>query len=369
MEFPTNSSSSGTDYLSEYRTISHKLKRRFLRRPNLSEASDQFLRLAKRLEAQDEPQYQAACQLAVAKCQRSIGNQQGQVEAYTAAARAAFKAEVNVENINCNSIHQHLTDAINNYCNAIRILEEMDRTAQASGLCLELADRLRQLGKTSEAIRFYQRAANLRSVFVGLEYVMSREKVASCLIDIGDLHNALMTLTEIANITQELTSAGGGSAAAAAGGAAVVCATVGVSVYADIMARCEILRVLLVLLIEPSPQAMSSTYTSVIEKYAWEAATAAAVQPSSCQQLSVSGSQHDSLAGQQSGGGGDQQLQLSCLSEEVFLLMQSLVMAVQVGDGASLAELEDCLIPHLSQEPQQRELLRNLVKLTQQFSH
>ena len=46
------------------------------------------------------------------------------------------------------------------------------------------------------------------------------------------------------------------------------------SVYLDILEKCEILRVLLLLLIEPStPQAMPSNMTSVLEKYAWESAS------------------------------------------------------------------------------------------------
>ena len=87
------------------------LHRRFLRRPNVSEASDQFSRLAKRLESQEEPQYAAACYQAVAKCEQSIGgNQVGEVEAHVAAARAFFKAETDITTINCNSLQLHLTD-------------------------------------------------------------------------------------------------------------------------------------------------------------------------------------------------------------------------------------------------------------------
>ena len=93
--------------------------------------------------------------------------------------------------------------AISSYCNAIRILEEMGNKAQASGLCLEVGDKLRGMGKLSEAIRFYQRAADLRSgsgggsCGLGLEYVQSRERVALCYIHIEDYHNALVALTEV----------------------------------------------------------------------------------------------------------------------------------------------------------------------------
>ena len=45
------------------------------------------------------------------------------------------------------------------------------------------------------------------------------------------------------------------------------------SVYADILASSEIMRVLLVLLIDPTPQGISAAHTSVVEKYAWESDT------------------------------------------------------------------------------------------------
>ena len=38
------------------------------------------------------------------------------------------------------------------------------------------------VGKNGEAASFYQRAADLRSDYIGLEYVHAREKVASCQI-------------------------------------------------------------------------------------------------------------------------------------------------------------------------------------------
>jgi len=333
MDFPVGGSNCTGDYLTEYRNISNKLKKRFLRRPNVSEASEQFARLAKKLESQEEPQYEASCYLAVAKCEQSVSNQPGEMEANISAARAFFKAETNITSINCNSLQQHLTNAISSYCKAIRILEEMGNSAQASGLCLEVGDKLQNLSKVSEAARFYQRAADIRSgqnnSSMGLEYVQSRQKVASCLINMGDYHNALVALTEIATITQNLV----GQKVPAN------------SVYADILCSCEILRVLLVLLIDPTPQAMSATYTNVIEKYAWE-----------------SDSDNKRGAKEVAEGGSHP----SYLPEQTFLLLQSVVMAVQLRDAGALAELEDCLVLVLEEMPQQRELLRKLVTSTQQ---
>ena len=50
------------------------------------------------------------------------------------------------------------------------------------------------------------------------------------------------------------------------------------------------------------------------------------------------------------------------LSEDTFLLLQSVVMSVQLKDAGALAELEDCLVQSaLAEMPQQRDLLRKLV--------
>merc|ERR1712142_771544 len=121
---------------------------------------------------------------------------------------------------------------------------------------------------------------------------------------------------------------------------------------------------------------MSSAYTNVIEKYAWEAAAAAADpsqmlerrsdSSSSCATATTNKLLGNSYSGRGSSSSCHQDQQLSCLSEEVFLLLQSVVMAVQIRDASSLAELEDCLIQHISDEPQQRDLLRKLVKSVHQ---
>ncbi|GIY65729.1 factor VIII intron 22 protein [Caerostris darwini] len=66
--------SNPNDFLTQYKAISAKLKKRFLRKPNISEASAQFGMLAKELENQECPHYSAFCCLAVARCEHTIGN-------------------------------------------------------------------------------------------------------------------------------------------------------------------------------------------------------------------------------------------------------------------------------------------------------
>eukprot|EP00095_Tigriopus_kingsejongensis_P006122 snap_masked-scaffold98_size375582-processed-gene-1.11 protein:Tk06122 transcript:snap_masked-scaffold98_size375582-processed-gene-1.11-mRNA-1 annotation:"hypothetical protein BRAFLDRAFT_115297" len=303
------------DFLTEYKAIASKLKKRFLRRPNVAEANEQFLRLAKRLRSEDEPQYEALCHLAVARCEQSVGNHSAEAEALIAASRAFLAAEMKIQDLNCPSFEEHLVSAIHSYIHAIRLLEEEDQPSRAGGLCVELGHALFKLEKFSEAQSFYQRAADLRSSTI-LEHAHAKEKVGDCLIRVGDFYGALVVLTEISTTAEEY------------GGQPVS------SVYADILGRSEVLRVFLLLLMEPTAQSMSPHLTVVLEKYAWE--------------------YDDPMAAE---------VTTKFLSEKVFILLQSLVMAVQTNDLSSLVELEDSLVPLL--DPRAKGLLRKLVTMKQ----
>ena len=71
-------------------------------------------------------------------------------------------------------------------------MEENGDTVRASGLCIELGNALWSVAKGGEAASFYQRAADLRSDFIGLEYVHAREKVASCQIGKSGCRNFIL---------------------------------------------------------------------------------------------------------------------------------------------------------------------------------
>lgn len=82
---------------SQYKVISSKLKKRFLlRKPNLQEASEQFAQLARQLR--DFPAYAGYCNLAVARCEQSLGNDILELQALLEAARH-FSHSVSFESI------------------------------------------------------------------------------------------------------------------------------------------------------------------------------------------------------------------------------------------------------------------------------
>ena len=97
----------GSEFLPEFKGIHNKLKKRFLRKPNVSEASEQFGKLAKKMQSKEEPQYEGLCHLAVARCERSLGNSPGESEALVVAARSFLKAELATRSIGCPSLEDH----------------------------------------------------------------------------------------------------------------------------------------------------------------------------------------------------------------------------------------------------------------------
>jgi len=79
----------------------------------------QFGKLARKLQSRDEPQYEGLCHLAVARCERSLGNHAAEAEAIVVAARSFMKAEEKTRCTGCLSLEDHFQAAIQNYSRAI----------------------------------------------------------------------------------------------------------------------------------------------------------------------------------------------------------------------------------------------------------
>jgi len=294
--------------LTEYRNISNKLKKRFLRRPNVSEASDHFRQLAKRLEDAEEPQYAALCHLAVGRCEQTIGNNTGEVEAITQAARTFLRAEMEIQELGNPSFEEHLQSAISSYVQAAKLQEEAGRAKLAAGLYLEVGDALRKLKRPADALAYYQKAVELQADSV-VDLIRAKMHVADCYIGTPDHHNALLVLSDVASLVDEHDPC---------------------ELYADVQGNVEILMVLLLLIIQPSTHNTAPHLMQILDKYKWESDEDVDPCP--------------------------------ILSTETSLLLQSVVMAVQVDDTEALLHLQDQLYPLLTD--QQKYLLRVLVNQT-----
>lgn len=293
-----------SDFLQQYRNITNKLKKRFLKKPNVSEGSEQFASLSKQLRSQECHQYAGFCQLAQARCEHTIGNWCAEAYSLTEAARSFLQSEHSIQELHCPSFQEHLNAAINCYSHAIRVYLENKQCAMAAALSIELGNSLKELGHPGEAIQHYHRAAELQ-LQNPLECLDSLGCIASAKIMIGDYEGALSSLTEMNYLAQErgVTTSDGLQP---------------IGAFSDILARCEVSRVLLLLLLQPTPQRIRPEHAHMLEKYSWEST--------------------------------EDDISASCLSEDLFLLLQSLVMACQSRDTDALKCLQGELWPLLSSE-------------------
>ncbi|XP_062866497.1 40-kDa huntingtin-associated protein isoform X1 [Trichomycterus rosablanca] len=244
------------DFLTRYRAVSNKLKKRFLRKPNVAEASEQFGHLAKELKQQDCLQYAAFCNLAMARCEQTLFNAPGEALALTDAARLFLASEQETQALHAPGFDEHLQAALNCYSFAIKVHIEMNQPVMAASLSLELGKALKEMNRPGEAIVHFQRSAELQSQ-IPIEALLSLGEIASCKILTRDYDGALAVLSEMQVMSQER-------------GLQLPGTNTPVGAFMDIIAKCEISRVLLLMLLEPPPQKLLPEHAQTLERYAWE---------------------------------------------------------------------------------------------------
>ncbi|XP_033325388.1 40-kDa huntingtin-associated protein isoform X3 [Megalopta genalis] len=254
------------DFFTKYHNISNKLKKRFLRKPNVAEASDQFGILA-------------------AECREFL---------------VANKKE---KDIGCPPVGQENTQAaISCFGHALaRCQNQTGFSTMSAGLALELAI---ALGPTPAGIQQLYKAIGIFPTVKAISTLVSYH------IKQGDYVSALQIINELVEFIEIYINTG------AKGN------------YSVILHRCEVTRVLLLLILQPSPQRLAPSLAQVLEKYAW-------IEESSNVDFNM--------------------------SEDELLLLQSLVLASQSHDYQALLELEGELWPYLDAE--QRELLHKLIQV------
>ncbi|XP_063169689.1 40-kDa huntingtin-associated protein-like [Candoia aspera] len=293
----------GGDFLARYRLVSAKLRKRFLRKPNVSEASEQFAALARELRAQESLPYAAWCQLAVARCAQSLGHPAGEAAALAEAARLWLRheRELRLRQGPGLGLSEYLPAAHGCVAFAARLHVDLGQPALAAGLWLELGNELRSAGEPGQAVPAFLRAADLLAAGrLPLEALHGLRDVASCLLLTRDYDGALAVLTQ----AQHLAQVGSGAASAASSSATGATSLPGA--FLDHLLHCEVTRVLLLLLLQPPPSKLLPEHAQTLEKYSWEALDASS----------------------------------GYVPSELFLLLQSAVMACQEKDLESLKVLQ-----------------------------
>ncbi|CAK1550343.1 unnamed protein product [Leptosia nina] len=180
----------GASFNEQYVNINTKLKKRFMRRPNISEATNEFIGLAIQCENCEQPTFAGQTYIGAAKCEASAGNVFGEAEHYLAAARQFMKAEKKLASLKFDSPdRENLEAAIGCFLQALNKYPE--KSPLRSSIFMEIANDLLELDHKLEAIAYYEQALEIiQDDFMKL---MCLNKLLNLQIDCGKLDSALQT--------------------------------------------------------------------------------------------------------------------------------------------------------------------------------
>uniref|UniRef100_A0A8C1EG91 Coagulation factor VIII associated n=1 Tax=Cyprinus carpio carpio TaxID=630221 RepID=A0A8C1EG91_CYPCA len=230
------------DFLIRYRAVSNKLK-------NISH-NYQFFILVSDLKNMWK------WFVCLRSCEQTLFNAAGEALALTDAARLFLASEQETRALRAPGFDENMQAAMNCYSFAIKVCIEMNQPVMAASLSLELGNALKEMNRPGEAIVHFQRAAELQ-IQTPIEALLSLWEMASCKILTRDYDGALAVLSEMQHMCQER-------------GLQLPGTNTPVGAFMDIIAKCEISRVLLLMLLEPPPQKLLPEHAQTLERYAWE---------------------------------------------------------------------------------------------------
>ncbi|CDW51821.1 Mediator of RNA polymerase II transcription subun it 22 [Trichuris trichiura] len=161
-----------------FRSIHARLKKRSFRKPNLGEASREYVALAKRLEQEHCSSYEALALVYAARCENQLKNTEQEAANFKKAARLFVHHEKSKCNLGLPTQRRSLFAAKNCYKSAIRYEQCMDELFSyysfrihinrgekilAAVLYQELARALLDLNCEYDAVEYFERAADFFS--------------------------------------------------------------------------------------------------------------------------------------------------------------------------------------------------------------
>uniref|UniRef100_A0A2A4J1A6 Uncharacterized protein n=1 Tax=Heliothis virescens TaxID=7102 RepID=A0A2A4J1A6_HELVI len=207
----------------QYMNINTKMKKRFMRKPNISEATNEFIALAIQCEHSDQPAFAGHAYVGAAKCEASVGHFLGEAEHYLSAARQFMKAEKKLKSLKFYSAdRENLEAAIGSYIQAMNKYPE--KSPIRTSILMEIASDLVELDHKLEAASYYEQAID--TVTEGTMKVICLNNLLNLRIDCGKYDVALEIANQIADGTET-------------------------NIPEDILAEVQVSRILLTLLVKP----------------------------------------------------------------------------------------------------------------------
>ncbi|KAG6463123.1 uncharacterized protein LOC115452167 isoform X2 [Manduca sexta] len=165
-----------------------------MRKPNVSEATNEFIGLAIQCEHSDQPTFAGHCYVGAAKCEASAGNFLGEAEHYLTAARQFMKAEKKLWALRTYSPErENLEAAIGCFIQALNRYPE--KSLLRTSILLELSNDLVHLNKKSEAACYFEQA--LETVVDNTMRIMCLRNLLNLQIDCEKYVIALETANKL----------------------------------------------------------------------------------------------------------------------------------------------------------------------------
>ena len=197
-----------SDFFATYKSVSNKLKKKFLKKTNIVEVSEEFGQLAKNLQQKGCYQYAGFCSLAMARCEQNMGNENDETQATISAARYFLEGHKNLQVTNCPNYHEHLEAAKNCYDLAIKSYVAQDLPHMAGTLCLELGNYLEKHDFIDDALVRYQRTVEL--FFQNpLQQALTYKRMILLRIQLKNYVSALKNCSEVVDLIESTSSTQG----------------------------------------------------------------------------------------------------------------------------------------------------------------
>ncbi|KAL4703677.1 hypothetical protein ACJJTC_016221 [Scirpophaga incertulas] len=213
-----------------------------MRKPNIIEATNEFVALAIQCEHSEQPAFAAQAYVGAAKCEAVAGNFLGEAEHYVTAARYYMKAEKKLSSLKFYSPdRENLEAAIG--CFMLALGKYPADSPLKTSILLELANDLVSLNYKCEAISYYKQA--LESASDKTVRLMCMKNLLNLQIDSEAFDIALNTANSICDSNLNIPD--------------------------DILTEIQISRILLTLLVEPleesKPDSLKQLLTDLMNDF------------------------------------------------------------------------------------------------------
>ncbi|CAF3244800.1 unnamed protein product [Rotaria socialis] len=282
------------DHIERLRTIYGKLKKvRFggvvtSRKPKYAEAALDFQSLSRQFRQENCLEYAGLCLIQSSRCFSELKSSTSELQMLLEATSIFIEIELQLKDTNTLSYHENLSLALSVYQLAQKNLREQNERYLAGLITFQVGLHLEALEKFQESERLFSMALDSFQDLLSIQ-ICIYQRLINIRIDNENYNLALQTTTSLIERLMKTS-------------------TNDIS-YRCLLANYDVVRLFLLLILQPHPQRLRSDYAKALDAYTWE----------SYEKLDIP---------------------MSYLDETLFYLLQSITLAIQAKDLKHIEQLE-----------------------------